>query len=383
MFLGGTVQAIAAMLVWALELTARVSGAGIAPAWPLPPSWWHGLLMIYGVFPFFVFGFILTAGPRWQGAPDTPRGVFVPAFSCLAAGWVLVYLGVFLPALVAVGLALVLAGWLIALRWLWQVALRPGSDRLHIRLVVVSLSLGATGLAALAAFAAGAAPGMATLGIALGLWGFLVTIFTTVTHRMLPFFSSSSLPNYAAYRDDRALIVLWVAALVHGALAWLDLAQWTWLVDLPAAAVALHLTWRWNLRRSLAVGLLAVLHIAFAWFGAAWLLYGVHSLLLLAGGGGLGLAPLHALTIGYFAAMVIGMASRVTLGHSGRPVAADGAMWGAFWTLQAVVLLRIAGEWWPGGFSLAAALLWLFAFTVWYWRYAPNFWRPRTDGRSG
>ncbi len=383
MFLGGSVQALVAMLLWALELAARVSGAGFAPAWPLPPPWWHGLLMIYGVFPFFVFGFILTAGPRWQGAPDTTRRVFVPAFVCLAAGWVLVYLGVFLPAMLIVGLVLVLAGWLIALRWLWQVAARPDRDRLHIRLVVLSLSLGAAGLAAFAAFAAGAAPALATLGIALGLWGFLVTIFTTVTHRMLPFFSSSALPNYAAYRADRALVLLWVAALAHGALAWLDLAQWTWLVDLPAAAVALHLTWRWNLRRSLEVGLLAVLHIAFAWFGAAWLLYGVHSLLLLAGAGGLGLAPLHALTIGYFASMVIGMASRVTLGHSGRPVAADGVMWGAFWAIQAAVLLRVGGEWWPGGFSLAAALLWLAAFAVWNWRYAPNFWRSRTDGRSG
>ena len=36
----------------------------------------------------------------------------------------------------------------------------------------------------------------------------------------------------------------------------------------------------------------------------------------------LGQAPLHALTLGFFASMLLGMAARVTMGHSGRPVAA-------------------------------------------------------------
>lgn len=383
MFLGGVVQAIAVMLLWAIELGARATGAWPAPAWPLPAPWWHALLMLYGVFPFFVFGFILTAGTRWQGAPETPRRVFAPAFSLMAAGWALVYLAVLLPLLLPVGLSLVLTGWLIALRWLWQVAMRPHRDRLHIRLVVAALSLGAVGLAAFIAFAVGAGPRVATLGIALGLWGLLAPLFFTVTHRMLPFFSATALPGYAVYRADWTLGLLCGAALAHGALAWFGLPQWSWCVDLPAAAVALHLTLRWNLRRSLGVRLLAVLHIAFAWSALAWILFGVDSLLLLRKSGSLGYAPLHALTLGYFAAMAIGMASRVTLGHSGQPLAADGIMWGVFWVMQGVAVLRVAAEWLPGVVSFAAALLWLAAFAVWAGRYAPHFWRARADGKSG
>ena len=40
-----------------------------------------------------------------------------------------------------------------------------------------------------------------------------------------------------------------------------------------------------------------------------------------------GLAPLHTFAIGFFASMVLGMASRVTLGHSGRPLVLDNFTW--------------------------------------------------------
>ena len=33
--------------------------------------------------------------------------------------------------------------------------------------------------------------------------------------------------------------------------------------------------------------------------------------------------------------------------------------------------------------GLAASVLWLGAFGLWAWRYAPCCWRPRADGRPG
>jgi len=41
------------------------------------------------------------------------------------------------------------------------------------------------------------------------------------------------------------------------------------------------------------------------------------------GGEGLGLAPMHALSMGYLGATLIAMITRVAAGHSGRPLAAD------------------------------------------------------------
>ena len=264
-------------------------------------------------------------------------------------------------------------------------ATRPGRDRLHIRLVVTALLLGLAGIGAFAAAAAGADSRWARLGIALGLWGCLLPLFATVAHRMLPFFTGAAIPGYVAYRADWALSVLWLASLGHGLLSWREAGHWLWLPDLAGAAVAVHLTLRWNLRASLAERMVAVLHIAFAWVGLAFAMSAVDSLLSLAGRAVFGLAPLHALTLGFFASMLIGMASRVTLGHSGQPVRANGAMWNAFRALQAATLLRILAELAPPltSLSLAAALLWLGAFTAWAGRFGPYLWRPRADGKPG
>jgi hypothetical protein len=133
MFLAGAVQTVLAFVPWVWELLAR-SGALAGPAWPWPPGWVHGLWAIYGVFPFFVFGFLMTAMPRWQGMADTPGGAARRPWLCLVAGWLLFDAGlvVALPGLLAAGLALVLAGWALAARFLfrWRSSrARPGCIR--------------------------------------------------------------------------------------------------------------------------------------------------------------------------------------------------------------------------------------------------------------
>jgi uncharacterized protein involved in response to NO len=167
----------------------------------------------------------------------------------------------------------------------------------------------------------------------------------------------------------------------------LEATQWLWLVDLPAVFVAGRLSWLWWSRAAIANRMLAVLHVAFAWLAPAFALFALQSLLRDAAPGFLGQAPLHALTLGFFASMLLGMASRVTLGHSGRPVAADAVMWWAFCMMQAAALLRVLSELpaLPGAYHLMwlSSLLWLGAFGAWAWRYAPACWRPRADGKPG
>lgn len=133
--------------------------------------------------------------------------------------------------------------------------------------------------------------------------------------------------------------------------------------------------------------MLAVLHVPFAWLGPAFGLAAMQSLLRDAMPGFLGQAPLHALTLGFFASMMLGMVSRVTLGHSGQPVAADDVLWRAFCLMQGAAALRVVSELpaLPGRYPLMwlSSLLWLAAFVMWAWRYAPAYWRPRADGEAG
>jgi uncharacterized protein involved in response to NO len=162
------------------------------------------------------------------------------------------------------------------------------------------------------------------------------------------------------------------------------LAAWTWVVDLPAAALMLWLTVRWGLVQSLANRLLAMLHLGFVWYGIGFLLAGAHSLLVAAGGAGIPLAPLHALTIGFASSLLMAMVTRVTCGHSGAALAADALTWRLFALLQLTAVVRVAAETLPGrGWLAVAGLLWAAALVPWCVKYAPVYWRPRADGRPG
>lgn len=391
MFLAGAVQALAAMAFWALELGGRYAGLWPAAAWPLlklvPPSALHALLICYGVLPFFIFGFILTAGPRWQGLGDVQRRDFLPAFGLLACGWLLVWIALMLPQLLAVGLVLGLLGWIAVAVTLTRLAIHRAGGREHMVLVATAAWLGAAGQGAFLAFAAGGAMIWVRLSISLAVWGFLLPVFLAVTHRMLPFFTSSVVPRYALHRPAWALRALLGLSLAHGAMTFLEQGHWLWLADMPAMIIAGRLSWLWWNGAAMANRMLAVLHVSFAWLALAFGLFALQSMLEGAIPGFLGQAPLHALTLGFFASMLLGMASRVSLGHSGRPVTADKVMWWAFCMMQMAAVLRVVSDLpaLPGASALMwlSAILWLGAFAIWSWRYAPACWRPRIDGKPG
>lgn len=382
-FAAGVVQGLLAMALWVFDLAGRTWGLWSPLAWPLPPSWAHSLMLLYGVFGFFVFGFILTAGPRWQKQGETPPNVFRPAVVLMAGGWVLADIGLVTAMnwALALGLVLVLAGWSVATAFLWRLTVRS-SGRMHIGLMATAHTAGACGLLVFAILAAGGSPRLGPVAIGIGLWTYLLPVFVIVLHRMLPFFSQGTIPNFEPRRPLWALVAILGGSVAHGLLVQLDLARWTWLFDLPAAAAALTLTVLWRFRESFVNTLLAVLHVAFLWAGIAFALLGADSLLVLAGAGGLGLAPVHAMTVGFMSSAMVGMASRVTLGHSGLPIIGDATMWGCFWAMQVAAVLRIGGEWLPV-LNPLAALLWLLAFAVWAARYAPAYWKPRADGEPG
>ncbi len=391
MFLTGTVQALAVMAFWSLQTGGHYAGLWAVPAWPLltqlPASLLHAVLVSCGMFPAFIFGFILTAGPRWQGAGDLPQREYVLAFLLFASGWLLVWAALLLPQLLLAGTVLALAGWVAVALTVTRIAMFRATEREHIVYVALACWLGATGLGAFLVFAAGGAMVWARLAIALAVWGFLFPVFLTVAHRMLPFFTSTAARGYVVQRPAWALRVLLGASVAHGSLTMLEQTRWLWLIDLPAMLAAGSLSWLWWSRPVIGQPMLLVLHVAFAWVTAAFALFSLQSLCWQAMPGLLGQAPLHALTIGFFASMLLGMASRVTLGHSGQAVSVTAEMWAAFRLMQGAALLRVVGELpaLPGAHVVVwlSSLLWLIAFAIWAWRYAPAFWRPRADGRAG
>ena len=383
MFFVGGVQIVLVMIFWVVEMLARLTGSGLDWSWPA--SWWHSLLTLYGVFPFFIFGFLLTAMPRWQSYGDLSPRRYVWPWQILVTGWVLIYVGIGVAGLRVPALLTVAAGWFALCAVLLPVALRAGNGRGHAVPAWCALLAGAFGVLAWAHFAAFGDGRWARWAIQIGVWAFLLPTFLTVCHRMLPFFSNSVLPDYVMYRPRWTLYALLAASLAHGLLGLLG-AGWTWVVDLPAAALGVFLSVRWGFARSFAVRLLAMLHLGFAWFALAMGLFALQSLAAAMGYDVLGFAPLHALLVGMFSLLVLAMVSRVTLGHAGRPLAADRVTWALCWALQAVAVVRIVAELVPSaqaGLLVVAAVGWLTVFGVWAVRNLPVYLRPRADGRPG
>lgn len=388
------------LLWWVFDLAARhdlIAFVGeIAPAWSIPPIWAHAFLMIYGFFSFFILGFLFTTFPNWMNGEKIPRRNYVLSCLLMTMGILVFYAGLATSGSVAAaGTAILLAGFSIAVYSLLRVLLRVGDqDRRHAIAASAALICGWLGIAAYLLWLGTKNPVMLDFSRNAGIWFFLLPIVVTVSHRMIPFFSSRVLENYVLVRPYWLLWVMLACSIGHGILQLTGAGlSWSWMVDLPLAAIVIYLSLKWGLLRSFRIHLLAVLHIGFAWLGVAMLLYGVQSLVFLASGNELlilGLAPLHALAIGYFTSMVLGMASRVTLGHSGRPLVLDDFSWLLFIGFQAAVILRIAPDLTGGTLSeaatlayLLAGLVWLVCFGLWAGRYAPIYWRARTDGKPG
>lgn len=382
---------------WAAVLVARALGP--APAWAVPPPAAHGLLMSLGFMPLFMAGFLFTAGPKWLGLPAVPARRLLPAIALMLAGWALTVTGFHVhAALASAGMALVAAGWTgLCLKFIVLFRRSRVPDRLHAFLAAAACSVGALALGLAALSLALDSVLLLRSATQLALWGFLATVFAVVSHRMLPFFSASALPLLDAWRP---MWLLWFFVLV----LWLELVPavaelWWWplpaalrwvqvAIEVPAALLLLWLAIRWSLVQSLKIRLLAMLHGGFMWWGIALALNAVsHALMALTGGElSLGLAPLHAMTMGYLGATLFAMTTRVSSGHGGRPVAADNIAWALYWVLQSAVLLRVIAALWPAvttALTLFAVLAWTTATVGWAIRYGSWFGRPRLDGRPG
>ena len=308
-------------LWWALLQWDRLTGA-LGLAYVLSPSLVHGAVMTFGFIPLFFSGFLFTAGPKWLGvAPPAAQQLLLPLL-LQAVGWLLWLAGVHLHLAVGLGgLVLACAGllWMSALFWR-LLARSPVVDTVHARVIAQACGVGCVSLLGLAFSVGAGADGVALACVLTGLWGFVVAVYVAVAHRMIPFFTSSAMPQVAAWRPFWALGLMLAAVLLEVLAAWLELLQpagtvWgaAWLLlrgtlELAAGAVLLWLAGVWGLVQSFRNRLLAMLHIGFVWLGLALLLGGASQWLGWATGTPvLPLGALHALTMGCLASLMLAM----------------------------------------------------------------------------
>lgn len=387
----------ASSLWWATHLF--MWSLGMTAFWALPASAAHGLLMGMGFMPLFFAGFLFTAGPKWLGLKEVTASSLLPALCMMLIGWLIVMFGFhFNATLAGAGMALVSIGWTVLVLKFFALLRRSRvADRVHASLAAAACGVGVVTLWMSALSLAIESDLLLRTATQVSLWGFVATVFLAVSHRMIPFFGASAAPALDAWRPLWLLTLMTCMIWLEGALSVMDVWQWQLPTSLKWCRVAFELVssvlliWlavRWGLVQSLKIRLLAMLHGGFAWLGIAFALNAAsHALMALTQDElSLGLAPLHAMTMGYLGSTMFAMTTRVSSGHGGRPVAADDIAWRLYWILQTAIVLRVIAAIWPyvsTEFTLLAIGAWSTAMAGWAIRYGNWFGRPRPDGRPG
>ena len=369
-YLGAALLAALIVPLWIAAFLGAVSWL------PTPPTvLWHAHEMLFGFAIAVIVGFLMTAGKTWTGLA-TPRG---PTLGFLILLWLSARVASLLApyAVFAVlDLALLPIVGLIFLRLL----IRSRNWRnvplalilLLLTLVNLTFHLSANGLIELAP--------MRSLYAALG---FIVIIECVMAGRVVPFFTTSALPNIKIigrpWLDRSAL-----AATAIGMTLWVTEWHNSLATTALALAFALNLVrqWRWHPLATLGRPILWILHASHL-----WLTLGL-GLLALAQ---LGLAPaslgVHALGVGATGGLIIGMMTRTARGHTGRPLTADAPELAAYVLVMIAALLRVLLPMLaPSLYSyalLASASAWSAAFLIYLWQYTPWLVSARPDNKDG
>ena len=386
LFFAGAANVLLAMLWWTLWLVdARWRILGL-PQPAAHAGWLHAIVMQYQVLPPFIFGFLLTVFPRWMNQPPLTKWHYVPVGIGLLGGQALTLAGLFgTPELLHAGALLTIAAWMLGLGFLLRLLWSDGGRTWHAVSCAVALGLGLVGLVLYAAYFHLYDARLMFVAIKLGSFGLLLPIFVTVAHRMFPFFASAVVIGYTGWRPLPWLAAFWVLVLSHLFLEARHGYAWLWWPDLGLAALTGLWLWR-NWPRGAMPPLLRVLFAGYAWLPVAMTLFALQSAWYAATGSFvLGRGPAHALFIGFFGTLLVAMVTRVTQGHSGRPLALGRAAAFAFFAIQCVAVLRVAAEFLPDAraWQALSAAGWLLVFAPWALRSSQIYLAPRTDGKAG
>jgi len=388
LFFVGAANVFLAMGWWTAWLVGTRWHIGIVSQPVVYAGWMHAIVMQYQVLPSFIFGFLLTVFPRWMSLPALTRAHYLPVGIGLLGGQALTLASVLtgLP-LLKLGACFTIAGWSIGMLLLARLAYREREQTWHAVSCLFALGFGLLGFVFYALYLSHPDARLMFAAIKIGSIALLLPIYFTVCHRMIPFFASMALSGYRAIRPMWTLAVFWALAVVHVCLELRHGYAWLWLTDLPLAVLTAWLLWLWWPRKQAAMpALLRVLFIGFSWLPIAFTLYAAQSGWYAATSEYvLGRAPAHALFIGYFGSLLVAMVTRVTQGHSGRPLVLGRVAGFAFITIQAVAVTRVLAEVLPDAplWHAIAGAGWMVAFLPWVLRSAWIYLTPRADGGAG
>ncbi|MCJ7838299.1 MAG: NnrS family protein, partial [Burkholderiales bacterium] len=274
---------------------------------------WHAHEMLFGYAFAVIVGFLFTAGRNWANLP-TPTGTTLAA---IAALWVAARVLVLTPyALAAAAFDTAFA---VAAAAAIAVPFVRSGNRRNYFFIALLLGLGLANLV----FHLGMA-GLLDVALQPSLQAgmdLVLFIMVVMGGRVIPMFTMNGIPGVFCAR------LPWIERLAPGSILALLAADVLGAPEiivgpLAALAAAVHATRLvlWRPWRTLRTPIVWILHCAYAWIALALALRALAAWDLV----GASLAT-HAFTVGAIGGLTLGMMTRTSLGHTGRPLRAGRA----------------------------------------------------------
>jgi len=344
--------------------------------------WWHGHEMLFGFGIAIVTGFLLTAVKTWAGVNGL-RGKLLAVFVSL---WILArFLISFADTVPAIIIAAVDIAYLVfaAIAMAYPVVkVKQWRNLIFVPILLILALLNY--LSHWAVISEQPALAMRSLHATIMLFSLIIAI---LGGRVIPAFTA----NGTGKPKQPTLIWIEVSAIVSiltlvviGFIGFDEIEpKLLFAVSITAALTNGFRFARWGIQHTWSVPLLWSLHLAFVFVPIGFVLLALHAVGLLDNIS----AALHSFTVGSIGGMILAMISRVTLGHTGRPLKPHGLMTAAFVLILLSATLRmVIPAWMPNYYSWGvglAGLFWVMAYLFYFIIYVPMLVTTRADGRPG
>lgn len=377
-FLFGSLFGATAIILWILMLRNLASFSPLGGI-----HWWHIHEMVFGFGCAITVGFLLTAVQTWTGI----KGVQGKPLLFLLILWFTGRLLVLFPSIVGGSLTL-----LIDISFLPIAAYILGKPIIAIKqyrnLFFVPLLLLFT-LANLEMHLALKFPDLFSYQLSSYTGVILITLLMSViSGRVVPMFTANGTNTPKASPSQlldkltsAPLAIAMLMLLLHPAITFNTIIFGCLLIF---AGIFQSIRWiKWKPWVTLGTPLVWALHSGLKFISFGLMLLGISYLTANIPSNHIW----HLLTIGGIGGLILAMTSRVSLGHTGRPLNPPKYMSFAFLCVALSAIVRSFGPWvWPEQAMLfidASGLLWVVAFTVFLYHYIPMLTSSRKDNRPG
>lgn len=375
-FLLCALYAVLLMLGWSLWLSGVVE---LPVRWPA--VYWHSHEMLFGFVTAAIAGFLLTAMTNWTGAPPLKGAGLLALVLLWLAGRIVMGLSAWInPLWVA---AVDLAFLPLLATYVARILLGHGNRRNMIMVVILALLWVANLLMHLGQLQPSVWLVRQGEWLALNL---ITLMMVVIAGRITPAFTANWIRLQGGNPEQvirSAKTDLW-AILSVALLIPLTLGSApepiVALTALLAGLINAYRLYQWRGWKVCREPLLWILHLGYLWIVLA---------LILRAATPLGLTDSlwqHLLGVGAMGTLILGIMTRVAMGHTGRPLklVRFGLLIYCGILLAAVLRLLAAASLihYTAG-VLASAACWIAAFSLFLLAYWPILSRPRADGRPG